>query len=89
MEIEMDSPAKDDPAELIYVFVKQRFPLATSKGLTSESSLLESGIVDSLGVLDLVGFIEEQFGIEVQDDDLVPEHFDSIDALTRFVQGRR
>ena len=51
--------------------------------------MLDSGIVDSLGVLDLVGFIEEQFGIEAQDDDLVPENFDSIDALTRFVKERR
>ena len=85
----MDSAAADDTAELINAFIKQRFPLASSKELTQELSLLESGIVDSLGVLDLVGFIEEQFGIEAQDDDLVPENFDSIDALTRFVTERR
>lgn len=85
----MDSAAADDTAELIRGFIKQRFPLASSKELTQELSLLDSGIVDSLGVLDLVGFVEEQFGIEVQDDDLVPENFDSIDALTRFVKERR
>ena len=85
----MDSAAADDTAELIHGFIKQRFPLASSKELTQELSLLDSGIVDSLGVLDLVGFIEEQFGIEAQDDDLVPENFDSIDALTRFVKERR
>jgi len=85
----MDSAAADDTAELIHGFIKQRFPLASSKELTQELSLLESGIVDSLGVLDLVGFIEQQFGIEAQDDDLVPENFDSIDALARFVRERR
>ncbi len=85
----MDSAAVDETAELIHNFIRQRFPLAGSKELTQELSLLESGIVDSLGVLDLVGFIGEQFGIEAQDEDLVPENFDSIDALTRFVRERR
>ncbi len=89
MEIEMDSAAADDTVELIHEFIKQRFPLASSKELTRELSLLDSGIVDSLGILDLVGFIGEQFGIEAQDEDLVPENFDSIDALTRFVIERR
>ena len=85
----MDNSSADDIAELIHGFIRQRFPLASSKELTQELSLLESGIVDSLGVLDLVGFIEQQFGIEAQDDDLVPENFDSIDALARFVRERR
>ncbi len=85
----MDSAAADDIAELVHEFIKQRFPLASSKELTQELSLLDSGIVDSLGVLDLVGFIEEQFGIEAQDEDLVPENFDSIAALTQFVRERR
>ena len=85
----MDSAATDDTAELIHGFIKQRFPLASSKELTQDLSLLDSGVVDSLGVLDLVGFIEEQFGIAAQDEDLVPENFDSIDALTRFVEERR
>ena len=85
----MDSAAADDTAELIHGFIKQRFPLASSKELTQDLSLLDSGVVDSLGVLDLVGFIEEQFGIAAQDEDLVPENFDSIDALTRFVEERR
>jgi acyl carrier protein len=89
MEIEMDSAAADDVPELIHGFIKQRFPLASSKELTQDLSLLDSGIVDSLGVLDLVGFIEEQFGIEAQDDDLVPENFDSIESLARFVRERR
>ena len=85
----MDSAAGDETAGLIHSFIKQRFPLASSRELTQELSLLDSGIVDSLGVLDLVGFIEEEFGIEAEDDDLVPENFDSIAALTRFVKERR
>lgn len=50
-----------------------------------EDSLLESGLIDSLGILELVEYLEDKFGIELQDDDLSPENFDSIAALTRFV----
>ncbi len=85
----MASAESDETTVLIRNFVLRRFPLASSKELTSDLSLLESGIVDSLGVLDLVGFIEEEFGIQAEDDDLVPENFDSIEALTRFVTDRR
>ena len=85
----MASADSDETTVLIRDFIVQRFPLASSKELTSDLSLLESGIVDSLGVLDLVGFIEEEFGIQAEDDDLVPENFDSIEALTRFVTERR
>lgn len=85
----MDEVTVDETVEIIYQFIKDRFPLAGSKELTRELSLLDSGIVDSLGVLNLVGFIEEQFGIVAQDDDLVPENFDSIDSLVRFVRERR
>ena len=51
----MASAEADETTVLIREFIVQRFPLASSKELTSDLSLLESGIVDSLGVLDLVG----------------------------------
>ncbi len=85
----MDNVTADETVEIIYRFIQERFSLAGSKELTQELSLLDSGIVDSLGVLDLVGFIEEQFGIVAQDDDLVSENFDSIDSLVRFIRERR
>ena len=52
-------------------------------------SLLEAGILDSLGVLALVSFLEGRYGIGISDDDLLPENFDSIDAITTFVARRR
>ena len=86
MEIETGNSANEDIVEAIRNFIKQRFPLASSVNLTRDMSLLDAGIVDSLGVLDLVEFMEEQFGVEAQDEDLVAENFDSIDTLTRFVK---
>lgn len=55
----------------------------------NERSLLEAGILDSLGVLALVSFIEGRYGIGVSDDELLPEHFDSIDAIATFVAAKR
>ena len=51
-----------------------------------DASFLEEGIVDSLGVMDLVFFIEETFGVTVEDHDLTPDNFDSVNKLADFVQ---
>ena len=59
------------------------------ESLGSEDSLLGRGVVDSTGVLELVGFLEESFGIEVEDAEVVPEHFDSIARLAQFVAQKR
>lgn len=56
--------------------------------LQDSASFLEAGIVDSTGVLELVTFIEQRFGIAVRDGDLVPENLDTIDNAVRFIEGR-
>ena len=56
--------------------------------LAEDQSFLESGIIDSTGVLELVNFIEQKYGIKVADEELVPENLDSINCLTAFV-GRK
>ena len=75
-------------ADRIRTFVLEQFPLARRRPLSDDDSLLESGIVDSLGILELVNFVIEQFGVEVTDEDLQPENFDSIASLTTFVETR-
>lgn len=52
-------------------------------------SLVEGGIIDSTGVLELIEFLESQFGIEVSDEDPVPSNLDTVDNLTRFVARKR
>jgi acyl carrier protein len=56
--------------------------------LASSSSLIESGIIDSTGVMELVGFLEEHYVIRIEDAELVPENLDSIDNIVGFV-GRK
>ena len=53
--------------------------------LTGSSSLIEAGLIDSTGVLELVGYLEEQFGIRITNEELLPENLDSIDNIVGFV----
>ena len=53
--------------------------------LGGDDSLLEQGLIDSTGVLELVSFIENKFEIKVEDDDLVPDNLDSINRLITFI----
>jgi acyl carrier protein len=50
---------------------------------------VDSGVVDSTGVIELVAFLEETFGIEVADEDLIPEHLDTIANIAAFVHSKR
>ena len=56
--------------------------------LSNEASLLEGGILDSLSLLRLVVFLEGRFEITVGEADLLPENFDSVQAICAYVQGR-
>lgn len=52
-------------------------------------SFLERGIIDSTGVLELIFFVEEQFGIKVADKEMIPDNFDSVENIARFVQHKQ
>jgi acyl carrier protein len=56
--------------------------------LSNETLLLEEGILDSLGLLQLVVFLEERFGIPVNETDLVPENFASVGTICAFLRAR-
>lgn len=56
--------------------------------IDDETPLLSEGILDSMGVLETVLFIEEAFDVEVSDDEVVPTHFASINALTAFITNK-
>ena len=69
-------------------FILDKFPLARKQQLKDSDTLLETGILDSLGVLDLVGYVEQKFSIVVADEELVPENFQSVDTLATYVQRK-
>jgi len=53
-----------------------------------DDSFLEKGIIDSTGVLELIEYIEENFRIKVEDDELVPENLDSLNNVTAYIIGK-
>jgi acyl carrier protein len=57
--------------------------------VANSDSLLEAGIIDSMAVLQIVGFIEQRFGVTVADDDMMPENFETVDAMAAFVDRSR
>jgi acyl carrier protein len=54
-----------------------------------DEDLLGTGVVDSLGILQLVSFVEEQFGFQIPDEDVVLENFQSVSALATYLDQRR
>jgi acyl carrier protein len=74
--------------DLIREFVLKTFPLARKKGIMPSEKWLASGLIDSLGVLDLVKFLEERFTIYVSDEELTPENFESFAAVSEFAQRK-
>lgn len=73
----------------IRAFVLGKFPQAKKRALKDDLMLLESGIIDSLGVLDVVQFLEEAFSIKIDDEDLTPENFGTLQAMVSFVEQKR
>jgi acyl carrier protein len=69
-------------------FVLEKFPLAKRRNIQLQDPLLETGVIDSLGILDLVHYLEAEFGFTVLDEELSPENFASIAAIDQFVQSK-
>jgi acyl carrier protein len=59
------------------------------ESLTDSQSLVEAGLIDSLGVAELVAFIESRYGVVAEDEELVPDNFDSIDRVAAFIEHKR
>ena len=66
-------------------FVAANFYVADPKSLEDRTSLLDHGIIDSTGVLEVIMFIESTFGVTVEDSEMLPENLDSIERIAAFV----
>lgn len=78
-----------DVAKRIRAFVERQFPIARQLAPDDDDPLLERGVVDSLGILEMVQFMTREFSIEIQDEDLTPENFASVTRLADFVMSRQ
>ena len=69
-------------------FIIENFLFEEDDSLKEDTSFLESGIIDSTGILELVMFIEETYGINVEDDEIIPENLDSISNVVAYVNRK-
>jgi acyl carrier protein len=84
--MEAGIPMKHAVEQQIHSFIVENFLFGdTSSGLNPTDSFLEGGIIDSTGVLELVSYLEETYGIKVEDEELIPENLDSIANVSSFI----
>ena len=75
-------------ADVIRDYVIDNFLFGDADGLQDDTSFLDEGIVDSTGIIELVAFVEKSFSIVVEDDDIVPENFDSIANIAKYLNQK-
>lgn len=73
---------------IIKTFIIENFLFGDGNKLSSDTPLLEKGIIDSTGVIELVAFIEDNFNITVADEELVQDNFSSLNAIEKFLQSK-
>lgn len=75
--------------EQIQIFIREGFLFGDDQSeILPNTSLIENDIIDSTGVLELVLFVEEKFGISVEDTEIIPENFDSIEKIRNYVLSK-
>ena len=74
--------------QMLLDYIKQDLLKGRVSTLSADDDLLDSGILNSLGILQLVSFIEERMDIEVPDEDVVYENFSSVSALVAYLDGQ-
>jgi acyl carrier protein len=74
-----------DTTKLIRQFITTNFYVADPAALRGGASLLDLGIVDSTGVLEIISYVEKTFGVEVDDDEMIPDNLECIDKIAAFV----
>ena len=85
----IEEPAVERSKEMIRTYIANNFLFADhGYPYPDDASFLNEGIVDSMNVLELVMFVEQNFGVKVDDADIVPDNFDSVTKLATYVEGK-
>jgi acyl carrier protein len=80
--------SSQDLREQIRAYIRTNFLFDPNKPLNDGESLLNAGIIDSTGVLELIGHLESTYGVKFSDADLTAENFDSIDRVVQFLSQK-
>ena len=74
--------------ELLTDFITNKITKGRVQTVSPQEDLLSSGILDSLGILQLVAFIDETLGVQIPDEDVVFENFQSVDAIIAYIKSK-
>jgi acyl carrier protein len=72
----------------VRAFIVDNFLFGDDSSLKDDSSFLQEHIVDSTGILEIINFLEEEFSIKINDDELLPENLDSLNNIDAFVKRK-
>ncbi|HBO45557.1 MAG TPA: acyl carrier protein [Planctomycetaceae bacterium] len=75
--------------EALREFIKDNFLFGREPNFSNDESFLDMGLIDSTGVLELVGHLEREYRIKIEDDELVPDNLDSINRIVEFVVSKQ
>ena len=77
-----------DVLETVRAYIVENFLFGDDSRISPDTDFIENGILDSTGVLELVGFLEEKFGIHVEDDEVVPDNMNSLEKISRYISKK-
>ena len=77
-----------DPVNTVKEFIVENFLFGEEGQIELETDFFEKGIIDSTGVIELVSYIEETFGVSIDDDELIPENLSSLKNIGEFLQQK-
>ncbi len=72
----------------IRAFIIENFMFGQQKDFADDASFLDNGLIDSTGVIELVAFLSEKYGIVVDDEELIPENLDSMKNVSAFIERK-
>jgi acyl carrier protein len=78
----------EDFRQQVRTYIVENFLFGDDSGLEDGTSFLESGMIDSTGILEVISFLEENFSIKVRDEELIPENLDSIVNISGFLNRK-
>ncbi len=76
---------REEIGQIVHDYIIENFLFDATKKLGDDESFLGSGVIDSTGVMELITFLGERFGINFQDDELVADNFDSVARVSSFI----
>ena len=84
----MSEQDKKKYIETVKEFVVEKFLFGDHDEFQEETSFLEEGLIDSTGILELVMFLEETYGIKIEDEELIPQNMDSLRNIAQFLDDK-